>query len=364
VHSERSAIVVTSHPGQLTCAELARRAAADERPRKDYVELACRLDADVIDGHWMRERAAGPARLAVRLAGMPAGQVLEAFLRRGRYRHILAWADRIGLPLALLFKVARARRDLVMISVWLSRGPKAFLVRRLGVHTHLRAIVGRAAQAEIAATRLRVPADKLFVEPRPVDERFWRPLEATPRDVVAAAGWEARDYGALVDAMRGLDTGTELAIGSIAMPEMAGPAGDVASRIDGLLGPEAPGNVRAAERRPDELRRLYAESRFVVVPLHDVEFDAGVTAVTEAMAMGKAVVASRTAGLDGAFEDGVQGVFVPPGDTRALRAAITTLLADPARAERMGRAGRALVERDHRLDPCLDRLAAIVRGEA
>lgn len=361
----RSAIVVTSHPGQLTCAELARRAAVDERPRKDYVELAGRLDADVIDGHWMREQAAESARFAASRLGMPVGQVLEAFLRRRRYRHILAWADRLGLPLALLFKVAHDRRDLVMMSVWLSSAEKAFFVRRLGVHSHLRAIIGREAQTEIVAAKLRVPRAKLFVEPRPVDERFWRPLDIQPRNVVAAAGWEARDYGTLVEAMRGLDVETDVAVGSIAMPEMAGPGGAVATSIERLLGGGvATANVRAAERPPEALRRLYAESRLVVVPVRDVEFDAGVTAVTEAMAMGKAVVASRTRGLQGSFEDGEQGIFVPPGDARALRAAITGLLGDPARAERMGRAGRALVEERHRLDPCLDRLAAIVRGEA
>lgn len=363
MNAQRSAIMVTSHPGQLTCSDLGRRAAADERPRKDYVELARRLDADVIDGHWMRERAGGAARLAASRLGMPAGQVLEVFLRQRRYQHILAWADRLGLPLALLFKLTRGRRDLVMMSVWLSRAEKAFFVRRLGVHSHLHGIVGRTAQTEIAAGKLRVPRDKLFVDRRAVDERFWRPLDVSPRDVVAAAGWEARDYGALVEAMRGLDIDADIAVGSIAMPEMAGPRGAVASSIGGLLGTCAPANVRAAERSPVDLRRLYAESRLVVVPVHDVEFDAGVTAVTEAMAMGKAVVASRTHGLQGIFEHGVQGIFVPPGDARALRSAITALLDDRERAERMGRAARALVEARHRLDPCLDHIAAIVRRE-
>ena len=38
---------------------------------------------------------------------------------------------------------------------------------------------------------------------------------------------------------------------------------------------------------------MYARARLVVVPLHDVDFDAGVTTITEAMAMGKAVVATQ-----------------------------------------------------------------------
>ncbi len=46
------------------------------------------------------------------------------------------------------------------------------------------------------------------------------------------------------------------------------------------------------------------------------------------------------------------GVFVAPGDARALRSAVTVLLGDP-HAPSDGRAGRALVEQCHRLDPCL-----------
>src|SRR5436190_520344 len=94
---KRSAILVTSYPGQLSCAEFARLAAAGERPRKDYVELARLLDADVIDNHYMEERAAPLARAIAKQAGLPAGQVVEAFLRRDHYSHVCAWADRLAL---------------------------------------------------------------------------------------------------------------------------------------------------------------------------------------------------------------------------------------------------------------------------
>lgn len=364
MHGERSAILVTSHPGQLTCAEFARAAAADERPRKDYVELARRLEADVIDSHWMQDRAAPIARLISQRIGMPAGQVAEGFLRSHRYRHLVAWADRIGLPLALLFKLARSRRDLVLMSIWLSPAKKAAFLRNLSVHSHVAAIVSRSVQAEIAASRLKVPWQKLRVEPRPVDDRFWRPIEAPLEPLVCAAGWEARDYPTLVRAMGGLDARLDLAVGSIALPEMAGESGAVDVAIKRLLDVGAPVDVRAGERRPRELRQLYARTRLVVVPLHDVDFDAGVTAVTEAMAMGKAVIASATRGLGDLFTDGQHGVFVPPGDVRALREAIAGLLDDPERAARLGRAGRALVQRRHRMDPCLDRLADIVRASS
>jgi len=154
VDPRRSAILVTSPQGQLTCGELVRQAAADERPRKDYVELAARLDADVMDSHWMSERAYPVARAVSARISMPAGQVLEAFLRRRRYCHVLAWADRLGLPLALLLKLMRSKRDLALMSVWLSRNKKAIFLRRFNVDTHISAIIGQSAQADIAVSRL------------------------------------------------------------------------------------------------------------------------------------------------------------------------------------------------------------------
>ncbi len=364
VDPRRSAILVTSPPGQLTCAELARQAAADERPRKDYVELAARLDADVMDSHWMSERAYPVARAVSARIGMPAGQVLEAFLGRKRYRHVLAWADRLGLPLALLLKLTHSNRDLALMSVWLSRNKKAVFLRRFKVDTHISAIIGQSAQADIAVSRLGVPASKLYAEPWPVDDRFWRPSAISTPRLISAAGLEARDYRSLLRAIRGLDADLEMAVGSIALPEMAGEGGEVHRAIKDIHAEGLPPNARAAERSPRQLRELYARSQVVVVPLHDVEFDAGVTAVTEAMAMGKPVIASRTRGLRDLFVDGEQGLYVPPHDPRALREAIIHLLESPGEAQRMGRAARALVERRHRLDPCLDRLAAIIRGEA
>ena len=93
-------------------------------------------------------------------------------------------------------------------------------------------------------------------------------------------------------------------------------------------------------------------------------YDAGVTTLAEAMSMGKAVIVTRTRGQIDLIQDGTQGIYVPPKDPRALRAAIEHLIADPAEAERMGRAGRALVEQRLTLSGYVAGLAKIVRGEA
>ncbi|KPM54887.1 glycosyl transferase family 1 [Frankia sp. R43] len=60
----------------------------------------------------------------------------------------------------------------------------------------------------------------------------------------------------------------------------------------------------------------------------------------EAMACATAVVASRVGGIPEVVADGSTGLLVPPDDPAALAGAVNEVLADPARAAAMGRAGR------------------------
>jgi glycosyltransferase involved in cell wall biosynthesis len=60
----------------------------------------------------------------------------------------------------------------------------------------------------------------------------------------------------------------------------------------------------------------------------------------ESMAAGAPVVATRVGGTPEAVQDGVNGLLVPPGDPVPLANAICELLADPARAARLGQAAR------------------------
>jgi glycosyltransferase involved in cell wall biosynthesis len=63
----------------------------------------------------------------------------------------------------------------------------------------------------------------------------------------------------------------------------------------------------------------------------------------EAFAAGRPVVATSTGGIGDWLDDGVSGFSVPPGDPRALAGALNELLADPARQQAMGAAGREAV---------------------
>lgn len=73
-------------------------------------------------------------------------------------------------------------------------------------------------------------------------------------------------------------------------------------------------------------------------------------AVVEAMAMGKAVVATTTGGLPEVVAQGETGLLVPPGDVESLAATVVSLLEDRVRREQMGRNGRARAQERFSLD--------------
>lgn len=66
--------------------------------------------------------------------------------------------------------------------------------------------------------------------------------------------------------------------------------------------------------------------------------------VMEALAAGRAVVATRVGGVPEIVEDAVTGLLVPPGDTDALAGALRRLAADPELRARLGVAGKRKVE--------------------
>lgn len=92
----------------------------------------------------------------------------------------------------------------------------------------------------------------------------------------------------------------------------------------------------------DEQRRdLYRRALFAVMPSR---YEGWCIAAVEAAAASKAVVGTRIPGLRDAVKDGETGMLVEPEDVGDLVAAMGQLLADPARRQRLGTAGRTWAE--------------------
>jgi glycosyltransferase involved in cell wall biosynthesis len=82
-------------------------------------------------------------------------------------------------------------------------------------------------------------------------------------------------------------------------------------------------------------------------------------ALLEAMAAGKAVVASKVGAIPEAVSDGDNGLLVPPRDSQALAAALERLLRDAALRARLGQRARQTVEQHYSLDAVGARLGNI-----
>jgi glycosyltransferase involved in cell wall biosynthesis len=86
------------------------------------------------------------------------------------------------------------------------------------------------------------------------------------------------------------------------------------------------------------------------------------TVLIEAAACGRAIVATNAGGNWEALEDEQSGLLVPLDDVPALTSALAALLGDQARAEEMGRAGRALAEERFDASVWAERLSAVYAG--
>ncbi len=92
--------------------------------------------------------------------------------------------------------------------------------------------------------------------------------------------------------------------------------------------------VFLGKRGQDTLPYYYSAAEVLVMPSHYESF--GMVAL-EAMACGTPVIASQVGGLAFLVRDGVTGYHVPNGDSDALCARLTTLMADADLRHQMGR---------------------------
>lgn len=339
------------------------------RPLPDYVAMATTFPADLIDYAMARPVAGRLGRLLEALAGPNLMLAWACFRLRHHYHVLFTDGEQVGLPLAAFLKFLGRNRDRprhLMITHLISVPKKQVLLDRLHLQTHIdRFLVYASWQKHFIERRWQLPPERVNFTPFMVDGAFFTPaatekgdpLPESIRDLqpplISAVGLEFRDYPTLLEAARGLDLQVVIAAAS-----------PWSRREDTTAGHEIPDNVLVRRFSQHDLRRLYQISEFVVMPLYNVNFQAGVTAILEAMAMGKAVICSRTPGQTDILVDGQTGLYVPPEDPDALRRAIRFLHQNPDEAARMGAAARRQVEAELDLRHYARRLAQIVQEEA
>lgn len=331
---------------------------AGRRPRADYLEIARSLGANGVEADVVDVTAALVAtgllgRLLYRIGGAGALLGWYCFRRRRHCEAILTDGEQVGIPLALLCRAfGRGTARHTMLVHILSVPKKARVIewfRLAGLFD--RYVVYSSRQRDFIHDRLGVPLDRITLSTFMVDTRFFDPaaVDVHPRRMICSAGLERRDYDTLIDAVGVLDVDVVIAAAS-----------PWSRQADSTSDRSLPPNVEIRRLDLFELRELYAAAEFVVMPLHEVEFQAGITTILEAMSMALPVVCTRTAGQTDTIVDGVTGRYVAGGDAHALREVVESLLADPDGTRDLGASARAWAIEHADIDRYAARLAELV----
>jgi glycosyltransferase involved in cell wall biosynthesis len=272
--------------------------------------------------------------------------------RARRYDAIIASGEDIGVPIALASLAGLSRIPLHILFHGHHLGsPKlrrlAPVLRRLR-HVHFHCL----SQSVMEQTRsvLGIPAERCHATGYGVDTEYFIPRPMGSATMIASAGAANRDYATLAAAVGDLPVTVCVAADSMwASPALK-------------LGTSGwPINVEARSYGTyAALRELYGRAHFVVVPLHPANHACGYAVIAEAMAMGRAVIATRTMAPPDFLIPDTTGLFVKTHDAAGLRARIRYLLDNPHEAAEIGTRARDLMIKAHSIERYCDRLQHIV----
>jgi glycosyltransferase involved in cell wall biosynthesis len=188
------------------------------------------------------------------------------------------------------------------------------------------------------------PARIAVIRGTGVDAERFVPLPAPPEPTVAAAlvgrmlkSKGVLDAAAAVGMLRAGGLDIELLLAGGPDPDNR----DSLSEAE-IAALDAESGIKWLGRVAD-VRSVWVRAAIAVFPS---TYGEGVpTALLEAAACGRPIVAADMPGCREIAVPGETGILVPPGDVAALAAAIAALAHDPALCQRLGSAGRVLVER-------------------
>jgi glycosyltransferase involved in cell wall biosynthesis len=195
-----------------------------------------------------------------------------------------------------------------------------------------RVIAISEAVRRFSVEQVGLPADKVEIVHYGLDE--------LPRAWSENPALELRDPLLLAVCRLAPQKGLETAVRALAdLPEATllvlgeGPEREALETLAGSLG------VRDRLLLPGRVGDVATLYRRAAVVVHPARWEGFGLAMLEAMLAGKPAVAARAGSAPELVADGETGLLVPVDDAAAFGHAVLSLLADPARAEAMGRAG-------------------------
>jgi glycosyltransferase involved in cell wall biosynthesis len=292
--------------------------------------------------------------LARFFGGIPLGLLIPLVSSKNRLSlknsgTIVATTNGFGLILGLAKALGLIKNQVLLIAMGLlpigagiwQRYLYRIVTRNLSIVT-----ISRTEQRYLSKTLRR----SVSYMPFGVDLDFWSPSHTAIATYVVAMGNDRhRDWETLINAW------------SLDLPPL--------KIITKLSVPAAPSNVEViegdwtAQTLTDErIRSILRGALFVVIPLKDTLQPAGQSVCLQAMACGKAVVLTDITGIwdSDLIVNGETVLLIPPGNVSALSACVHELSANSALIERLGAAGRKIVEQHLNTDRMAESLKAIL----
>ena len=289
----------------------------------------------------------------LRAAGRPRAALAQLVQSRaGSFDAIIASGEDIGIPLVLA-SLPRWRK----VPVHMLFHGHHLESRRLRLltpmlrrarHVHFHCLSEALRQRTIDV--LGIDPARCHATGHAVDTRYFSGTVTDAAKVISSAGAANRDYATLAEAVRDISVSVKIAADSTWVPPKKAPS---------TAGWPAHVELRSYGNYA-RLRELYRQSRFVVVPMHQAQHACGYAVIAEAMAMGRAVIATRTAAPPDFLQHGVTGFFTEVHDAAGLSRCISDLLAHPEKAETLGRQAREWIVSRNSLEHFCHRLEAII----
>jgi glycosyltransferase involved in cell wall biosynthesis len=259
---------------------------------------------------------------------MPWWREAWTLFRRGHsYNVVLTMGIRESFAYAALARLFGTRAKQIMCEVFIDQPADSPLWRlktafyRLLARDAIGYITNSQAEIYTNSRRFGVPASRFIYVPlnSTIEEPAFAPA---PEGYLFCAGRTLRDYDALYKVMVATDLPWQVVGGSGA-----------------LAGAKLPDRI-IIHREIDRARylELLRGARIVVLPLLPTERATGQVVLLEAMSLGKPCITTRAPGTVDIVRDGENGLLVESGDIEGMAARLRELIADPARAERLGRA--------------------------
>ena len=235
---------------------------------------------------------------------------IEAFII-GRYRRLICPNTTV---ICADFLMPRESRLVHLLGHWLTGLDSFVCIRR--------------ADIAVMERRFAVPPTKCHFAYFPVNPTI-STLEVSEGDYIYSAGWAHRDWPTLIQALSLLPYKAIISAGvPVDIPELA------KDRITVL-----------PMQSPEDGRYLMANAKLIVLSLEDTELPSGPLVLLDAMAAGKAVVATNVNGTRDYVENGKTGVLVMPANAAAMASAIDCLMNDDNARQALGSAARSDVFR-------------------